>query len=459
MFSIGKPKSKTTIQSNQRTEFAPVDIHVLPAKFLPRTRASGVSTAVHGKNITTIILIIIFILVLTAGVFAWFYFNKKSVKTNDNINTIAPLTIDDSIDTTVVVTEETVTIPPTPITYISKNTKGVVDGIITLQLSAVDRALAADIKISSNSATSTKQYIVGSTYTIKPLGQTLEDVATLTIEYFDADLSSTLENSLRIAFLNSAGNWQINDNTDIDLNRNQVNLEISELPSSVVAIVSNLTMDEINLSKPNESVLTEFELADLQTSFDTDQDGLSDIEEILFDSNIDRPDTDLDGYVDGDEVKNLYSPIASEQSLLATKQLLSYTNPSFEYSVQYPASWTVNNMDPSANVVLFNSATNQFIEILVENLDPDINTVQEWYKAQIPGLTDEAIRTTTIGPNNYFAILSIDGSAVYFIVDRSVFGIIYNKGIEEEADYLAVWQAMQHSFTASSVLEESEENQ
>lgn len=42
---------------------------------------------------------------------------------------------------------------------------------------------------------------------------------------------------------------------------------------------------------------------------DTDEDGLSDIDEIRYGSNPNEADTDLDGFVDGDEVKNGFNPV------------------------------------------------------------------------------------------------------------------------------------------------------
>jgi hypothetical protein len=57
---------------------------------------------------------------------------------------------------------------------------------------------------------------------------------------------------------------------------------------------------------PEEPVLPEEVAVDL----DSDQDGLSDADEInIYGTNPLKSDTDGDGYLDGDEVKNGYNPL------------------------------------------------------------------------------------------------------------------------------------------------------
>ena len=55
---------------------------------------------------------------------------------------------------------------------------------------------------------------------------------------------------------------------------------------------------------------------------------MTDEEERLFKTEIQKPDTDLDGYLDGEEVIHLYSPKAGAQVLLDGSDLTNfYTNP------------------------------------------------------------------------------------------------------------------------------------
>ena len=451
MFSFSKDKSKPQVAEEQVTQFQPVDVYTPPARFLPSVNTNKSSSK---GNVITIILIILFLLVVAGGIGVWLFFSKNNNSVqNLEQPEIAPLDIatDSATEQNQPSnTDSTVTVPPQPITYVAKDEAGNVNGILTLQLSASDKQLVDQVVITNNNPSNTKQYIVGSSYTISPRGKELTKDAKLTIEYFDTTLSSNVENSLRIAFLSSTGEWQLDDKTEIDLSRNKVSIDIVQLPSTQVAVVSNLTMDEI--SKPDDNSIDvdqDFEVKSLTPSFDTDADELSDVEELLFKTDINRPDSDLDGYTDGEEVLNLFSPSQPGKTLLDTTEFSLYTSPVFGYTLQYPSVWTVNNVEDDSNIVIFNSATNQFVEVIIEKLDSSFKTIQDWYQSQVPGLAKEDIRTTSVGKNNYFAILSVDGTTTYFVVDNFVVGITYNKGIETEADYLTIYNAMKNSWSWS----------
>ena len=56
----------------------------------------------------------------------------------------------------------------------------------------------------------------------------------------------------------------------------------------------------------------------LTSTLDSDGDGLTDIEEILFQTNSSLPDTDNDGYIDGLELAKGYNP-TGEGTLVAGK--------------------------------------------------------------------------------------------------------------------------------------------
>ncbi len=76
-------------------------------------------------------------------------------------------------------------------------------------------------------------------------------------------------------------------------------------------------MDSEDLGPDSESeepnVISEDELEEEHTQdvIDTDGDGLNDIDEGLYGTDINIIDTDGDGYSDGDEVKNGYNPNGS----------------------------------------------------------------------------------------------------------------------------------------------------
>jgi hypothetical protein len=57
------------------------------------------------------------------------------------------------------------------------------------------------------------------------------------------------------------------------------------------------------------------ELSDKSSNLDWDKDGLGKADEFIYHTNLLKPDTDDDGYADGIEVKNGFSPIIAEKKL------------------------------------------------------------------------------------------------------------------------------------------------
>ncbi|MGB0757002.1 MAG: hypothetical protein ACPGO5_00950 [Patescibacteria group bacterium] len=448
----GKKKKKDTkpLASEQVIEFPPVDIYTLPARFLPSGKTKRVSKGSGGISGTTILLVFVFVVLAIGGGFVWWYFSQQQQTTTaplDDIN-ITPLqdTIDNEDDESDEVTDR---LPP-PITHIAKDNTGAVSGELVLQLSANDNSLIEVIQISSQDVSSDQNQVVSSGFSINPASRRLSGVAELSIQYDDDNLSSIVENSLKIAYLKNDGTWQFDDRSQIDLGLNTVTLEIDQLPGALIAVVSNITQGTL----PNDDEILpdndiEYELSDLKASLDSDGDGLTDVEEILYETEFNKPDTDLDGYVDGSEVLSLYSPRDAGSSLLESGQFDTYLNPSYGYTIAYPTSWSVNEIDGLGNVVMFTSATNQFVEVVVEQKSPLITDVADWYKQQVPGVDDDLLRFTTIGEDGTTAVISLDGAIAYFIVGDLVIGIGYNQGIEPEADYLTTWEAMKSSWVLS----------
>lgn len=449
-----KNKSKNTPTTEQHIDMAPVDIYTLPSSFLPHGGKAQTGGTTTGVSKVTLVLIAMLLLILLGGIGAWLYFSTTTsdqqvvddFDLSSNTSEI-PDTTDTEVDTDTPVVQGT---PPPPLTHIARDSSGAVAGIIELQLSAADKAVIDQIQIGSEYAVSSEYRIVTSAFRFTPSGLKLKSEATITIEYVDTALPSIVENSLRIAYLRSDGSWQLDDRSVLDLNTNTVSITIDQLPAAMVAIVSNLSQQSL----PVDDVDTElpvYEVMSLKSSFDTDEDGLSDIEEIVYKTEFNNPDTDGDGYQDGAEVRNGYSPTTASETLLALGEMTQYTNPTYGYSVPYLSDWQVVDPDDTGAIIMFMSETNQFIQVMVEKKDTEIDTIDQWYKTQVPGIMPGEIRSTTIGPNAVPAIISIDGSVVYFIVGDYVYGIGYNKGIENEADYLATWEYMQKSFTVPGV--------
>lgn len=105
-----------------------------------------------------------------------------------------------------------------------------------------------------------------------------------------------------------------------------------------------------------------------QSSLDVDRDGLTDVEEDLYGTQLRLPDTDGDGYTDGQELLSGYSPLSSGPVLLSDTALMNtYLNDAFGYSLLYPSSWLARPTDESRQEIVFVSSTGEVMSFKVRD--------------------------------------------------------------------------------------------
>jgi len=177
---------------------------------------------------------------------------------------------------------------------------------------------------------------------------------------------------------------------------------------------------------------------------DSDQDGLTDKEEMLLGSDPNQVDTDGDGYNDLAELLNLYNPLGKDK-LIDNPNIGLYRNETYKYSTLYPKSWlqTINGGEDS---IMFRSADNHFIQIITQP-NSQKQKIQDWYKEQFGvEIIDE---TAIITGNNWYGITSGDGLIVYLadLKKNYLYTITYNPGESSVLEYKNIFQAMVKSFT------------
>lgn len=178
-------------------------------------------------------------------------------------------------------------------------------------------------------------------------------------------------------------------------------------------------------------------------SLDTDTDGLTDEEEALLGTNRELADTDSDTYSDRAEIFNGYSPLTVDGKLADTDLFATYTNPTYGYKAPYPKKWLADSLDQTNKQVLFISATEEFLEILVEE-NPNKMPIVDWYRAQSPALSDVELDVSII--DGASAVWSPDGLTVYAGRDGLVFIITYNKGTIEQINWPTLFEYFYKNF-------------
>ncbi len=190
-----------------------------------------------------------------------------------------------------------------------------------------------------------------------------------------------------------------------------------------------------------------FQIApEVQSSLDTDNDGLTDVEETLYHTEVNNPDSDTDTTPDGQEILNLTDPNQqAEGAQLAASGLINvYTNPTYSYSFFYPSSWLARAIPETNNQeVLVITNTGEFFSITVENNPEGLKPV-EWYLRQSPSIDQSLLYSTIV--NNQEAVWNPEHLTLYIQKDSRIYILSYNVGTEKEANFKTSFELMINSF-------------
>lgn len=186
---------------------------------------------------------------------------------------------------------------------------------------------------------------------------------------------------------------------------------------------------------------------------DRDHDDLTDAEEEALHTDPDRTDTDGDGYADGQELVNLYDPLAPSPAMLEkSRSMLAFENKIFGYRFLYPGVWAVPRAaDPAeTQVVVVTPIPEEFFTVnVLEN--PKRETAFEWYMHEAPAGTDP--RTLSrIFLENLEGVWSMDDKrTVYFALQSGgarewIYSLTYQSGEKRELNYTTLFQTVIQSF-------------
>lgn len=183
----------------------------------------------------------------------------------------------------------------------------------------------------------------------------------------------------------------------------------------------------------------------LPSSPDTDNDGLTDVEESLWGTASSLSDTDQDTYADGKEVRDGYDPVLPGDARLESSTLVkNYLSSVYHFTVLYPAAWSVS--EPGEGQITFVSEDKfDFFEVLVEQA-PQVNSIIEWYRSEFPSFNEEEVKTMTLS-GFVEAVISPDGLTVYLLTGGKLFTITYNPGIKESLDYQTTFRMFLKTLT------------
>lgn len=115
---------------------------------------------------------------------------------------------------------------------------------------------------------------------------------------------------------------------------------------------------------------------------DSDSDGLADVEEGLYGTNPRISDTDLDGFLDGNEVFHRYDPNGPTPKTLEESGLVKPLDLAVPYTFLYPSLWSAKTGAQGPATVI-SAVTGETFTFTVEPKAVD-QTAQQWVEATYP---------------------------------------------------------------------------
>ncbi|MFH1426844.1 MAG: hypothetical protein ABIG66_05465 [Candidatus Kerfeldbacteria bacterium] len=185
--------------------------------------------------------------------------------------------------------------------------------------------------------------------------------------------------------------------------------------------------------------------SDVTSARDKDKDKLTDEEEALYGTKFELPDTDHDGFVDGTEVLNGFSPSDKDETLLNTGQVIQYDNKQFGWVMNYPAKWFAEPLDETNREIVFtsDSVDGELVEVIISD-NPKGQTAAQWFAALYEDIEPGDLEAVTLG--SLKGIVSPDGFTYYFADSNYIIGILYNFGTKDEVHFQTTFQMMVDSF-------------
>lgn len=175
---------------------------------------------------------------------------------------------------------------------------------------------------------------------------------------------------------------------------------------------------------------------------DSDSDGLTDLEEnLLYKTNPNLPDTDVDGFLDGNEVFHRYNPSGTAPGTLLDAGAVRL----FERNgirLAFPVPWQTSSASETSDV--FESTTGEFMTLTVTN-STDTQTSQASVSAWITQQGGQEQTVKTVSKGGYELYVTQDKRHALMVVNGKILEFVYDLGTKTTVDYLQTFQMMLNS--------------
>ncbi len=192
-----------------------------------------------------------------------------------------------------------------------------------------------------------------------------------------------------------------------------------------------------------EDEISEVEIIMEVVVLDSDNDLLSDKEEIVLGTNLNKTDSDDDSYNDLLELNNLYNPIG-DGVLSDNENLNKYTNEKYSLNFLYPRDFVIKN-DESELFILETIKSSFFQLTITENIDNQ--GILVWYETNFPQANIS--ESNLISKDNFEAVISEDGLNVYLTDSENKYFYIFSYAPSEDEGvaYKNIFRMMINTFS------------
>ncbi|MFA5935873.1 MAG: fibronectin type III domain-containing protein [Patescibacteria group bacterium] len=182
---------------------------------------------------------------------------------------------------------------------------------------------------------------------------------------------------------------------------------------------------------------------------DRESDGLTDLEESLYGSNLSDPDTDDDGFLDGNEVFHLYNPAGAAPARLLDLSLIKTVETPVGWVMGVPSGWTVTLGTQSGTSATIDSRHGETFVVSVEE-NPERKPVLEWYLSSHTGVTaSQVLQYRSKG--GYTGIIGADLLSTYIPWGDKMFVLTYDLHDQPFINYRTTYSMMLNSLLLSGL--------
>lgn len=208
-------------------------------------------------------------------------------------------------------------------------------------------------------------------------------------------------------------------------------------------VVTYATPPQVIQDKEPEPVAeTDPEPTEPYPGTDTDSDGLTNVEELLYGTDFRSPDTDGDTFLDGNEVFHRYDPNGlAPSTLLDTGAVRVLERSDIPFTLYYPSSWSIDT-ESSSTTITFRSSEGATIALVYEAKDVLV-ALKTWMKQN--DISASGIEET-MTKEGYEARVANEGRTMYIDLGAWVVSATYNLGEEKYSiDFLQTFKMMMNS--------------